>query len=59
MRYKTAIIISHRVSTVKDADHIIVLNQGEIIEQGTHDALLLLNGSYTDLYQSQLLEEIA
>jgi len=58
MRNKTAIIISHRVSTVKDADHIIVLNQGEIIEQGTHDALLLLNGSYTNLYQSQLLEEI-
>lgn len=58
MRHKTAIIISHRVSTVKDADHIILLNQGEIIEQGTHDALLLLNGSYTELYQSQLLEEI-
>ena len=58
MRNKTVVIISHRVSTVKDADHIILLNQGEIIEQGTHDALLLLNGSYTDLYQSQLLEEI-
>jgi ATP-binding cassette subfamily B protein len=58
MRNKTVVIISHRVSTVKDADHIILLNQGEIIEQGTHDALLLLNGSYKDLYQSQLLEEI-
>ncbi len=58
MRNKTVVIISHRVSTVKDADHIILLNQGEIIEQGTHDALLLLNGSYTDLYQSQLLEEM-
>jgi ATP-binding cassette subfamily B protein len=58
MLNKTVVIISHRVSTVKDADHIILLNQGEIIEQGTHDALLLLNGSYKDLYQSQLLEEI-
>ena len=58
MHNKTVVIISHRVSTVKDADHIILLNQGKIIEQGTHDALLLLNGNYKDLYQSQLLEDI-
>ncbi len=59
MREKTAIIISHRVSTVKDADHIIVLDNGEIVEQGTHNSLMILNARYAELYQSQLLEEIA
>jgi ATP-binding cassette subfamily B protein len=59
MRKKTSIIISHRVSTVKDADHIIVLDNGEIVEQGTHNSLMELNARYAELYQSQLLEEIA
>lgn len=59
MHEKTAIIISHRVSTVKDADHIIVLDNGEIVEQGTHNSLMMLNARYAELYQSQLLEEIA
>ncbi|MCW5962006.1 MAG: ABC transporter ATP-binding protein [Pyrinomonadaceae bacterium] len=54
---KTAIIISHRVSTVRDADLICVLDEGEIIERGTHDELLKLNGEYAALYQRQLLEE--
>lgn len=54
---KTAIIISHRVSTVRDADLICVLDEGEIIERGTHDELLKLKGEYAALYQRQLLEE--
>ena len=54
---KTTIIISHRISTVKDAGEIIVIDEGEIIERGTHDSLLELNGLYRYLYEKQLLEE--
>jgi ATP-binding cassette subfamily B protein len=54
---RTTLIISHRVSTVRDADLICVLHDGEIIERGTHDELLKQNGEYADLYQRQLLEE--
>jgi ATP-binding cassette subfamily B protein len=54
---RTAILISHRVSTVKDADWIVVLEAGKIAEQGTHGELLALNGAYAHLYQKQLLEE--
>jgi ATP-binding cassette, subfamily B, multidrug efflux pump len=57
MRQRTTILVSHRVSTVKEADQIIVLREGRIIERGTHDSLLELNGYYADLYQRQLLEE--
>lgn len=54
---RTAILISHRVSTVKDADRIIVLESGKIAEQGTHAELLAHNGAYAHLYRRQLLEE--
>lgn len=54
---RTSIIISHRISTIKDADHIIVMEKGEIIEEGTHDELLEADGLYHYLYQKQLLEE--
>lgn len=57
MRQRTSIIISHRISTIQDADQILVLNNGEIAERGTHESLLKLNGLYTSLYQKQLLEE--
>jgi len=56
MRERTSIIISHRISTVKDADVIIVLDGGEIVEQGTHSELVLFNGIYTELYEKQMLE---
>jgi ATP-binding cassette, subfamily B, multidrug efflux pump len=57
MRQRTTILVAHRVSTVKNADQIIVLREGRIIERGTHDQLLELGGYYADLYQKQLLEE--
>jgi ATP-binding cassette, subfamily B, multidrug efflux pump len=57
MRGRTTILISHRISTVRDADQIVVLRDGRIIERGTHDSLLDLGGYYADLYQKQLLEE--
>jgi ATP-binding cassette subfamily B multidrug efflux pump len=57
MQGRTTIFISHRVSTVRNADAIAVLHQGRIVEQGTHDQLIARNGYYTDLYNKQLLEE--
>ena len=57
MRGRTTIFISHRVSTVRNADRIAVLHDGEIVELGTHDELIERNGYYTDLYNKQLLEE--
>ena len=57
MRDRTSLIVSHRISTVRDADLICVLDDGVIVELGTHDELLALGGEYADLYERQLLEE--
>jgi ATP-binding cassette subfamily B protein len=57
MRGRTTIFISHRVSTVQNADRIAVLHGGRIVEYGTHDELLARHGYYADLYDKQLLEE--
>ena len=57
MKQRTSIIVSHRISAVKDADEIIVLDNGRIIERGTHDSLVGLGGYYSSLYTRQLLAD--
>jgi ATP-binding cassette subfamily B protein len=57
MRQRTSIIVAHRISTVRDADQIFVLDHGRIVERGHHDALVARGGLYSALYRKQLLEE--
>ena len=57
MRQRTSIIVAHRMSTVRDADVIAVLDHGRLVEQGSHDELLARGGVYAELYRKQLLEE--
>jgi ATP-binding cassette, subfamily B, multidrug efflux pump len=57
MAGRTTLLISHRVSTIRNADEIVVLHDGEIAERGTHEELLAMNGHYTELYNKQLIEE--
>jgi ATP-binding cassette subfamily B protein len=54
---KTTLIVSHRVSTIRRADRILVLDRGELVEEGTHDHLIGLNGTYAALYEEQSLKE--
>ena len=51
---KTSLLVAHRLNTVRDADRIVVLQRGAIVEQGTHDALLEKKGAYRDLFEMQL-----
>jgi ATP-binding cassette subfamily B multidrug efflux pump len=57
MAGRTTILISHRVSTIRNADEIVVLHDGTIVERGSHEELLAMNGHYTELYNKQLIEE--
>jgi len=57
MRERTSIIVAHRISTVKDADEILVLDEGRVAERGTHRELLERGGRYAQMYRRQLLEE--
>ncbi len=57
MENRTTILVSHRISTVKNAHQIVVLQDGAIVERGNHESLMALNGAYAELYQRQLLEE--
>lgn len=57
MAQRTSIIISHRVSTVRHADQMLVLENGEIVERGTHDELIVLGGHYAEMHERQLLED--
>jgi ATP-binding cassette subfamily B protein len=57
MRARTSIIVSHRVSTVRDADQILVIDRGRIVERGRHEQLIRTNGLYAELHKKQLLED--
>jgi ATP-binding cassette subfamily B multidrug efflux pump len=57
MKGRTSVLIAHRISTIKNADKIIVMEEGKIVEQGTHNELLNQGGVYAEMYQNQLLEE--
>jgi ATP-binding cassette subfamily B protein len=57
MKNKTSIIISHRVSTIRHANQILVLQDATIIENGNHDSLMAIRGAYAELFEKQLLEE--
>ena len=54
---RTSFVIAHRLKTILNADYIVVLNQGEIIEEGTHEELLNLEGFYSELYHNQFVME--
>jgi ATP-binding cassette subfamily B protein len=58
LKGKTNIIIAHRISTIQDADKIIVIDKGTIAEMGSHDQLMERNGIYADMYNRQLLEKM-
>ncbi len=58
MRERTAILVSHRIAAIRNADCILVLDQGRIVERGTHQELLATAGLYASLYREQLAAEM-
>jgi ABC-type multidrug transport system fused ATPase/permease subunit len=58
MSGRTAVLISHRVAAIKDADQILVLDRGKLVERGTHDELVAAEGVYSELYRTQLDVEL-
>jgi len=58
MESKTVLMISHRVSSIKNADHILVLDKGKIKEQGSHEELIQMNGDYKKIYDKQILQDL-
>ena len=59
MEGRTSFVMAHRLSTIRNADLILVMKDGNIIEQGNHPELMTQNGFYADLYNSQFTEEVA
>ena len=57
LRGRTSIVIAHRLSTVRDADAIVVIEDGRVVEQGTHQELLTAGGLYADLYETQFKDQ--
>ncbi len=58
MKGRTSFVIAHRLSTIRNADLILVMRDGNVVEQGTHDELIVQNGFYAELYSSQF-DEVA
>lgn len=56
LKGRTSFVVAHRLSTIYDADQIIVMDKGNIVETGTHKRLLALNGTYADIYNSQFAQ---
>jgi subfamily B ATP-binding cassette protein MsbA len=57
MKNRTSLVIAHRLSTIQSVDHIVVLSNGKIVEQGKHDALIVKNGAYKKLIDLQSFEQ--